>query len=689
MDQKRYMAFMVLSMAILLGWTLILPKLMPPRKPQPAAQQQDAKKGDPLLAEDKQRPEKDAAENDAEAGDAEKSGAEAAIADSKQADEQPNDKRPDQQPQVERPQELPKFLEQTVQLGSAEFSSGYRELVKLTSHGAAVQEVQLNDARYLTLEKPHEPLKVIKESTFGTATLELSVLPLPADISHLNWELVEVLPAEGPHSSAVFRIRVDDLEIVKRYELAKADPGDVRRGEAQAYALKVDLTFKNLGKKQRTTHYVLQGPTGLPLENVENAQKYQDVVAGFQKESGSIDNQLMAAKTIAEGKGEEWKNTAIKYIGVDVQFFAALLVPEEDQLLSPYTRSLKQELVGPNLKEKSDVSVQLTSVDLTLEKAGAANNADQITHSYTLFAGPKRDDVLPVGTEKVIDFGSIFGVFPGALAWISRQLLAVLMFFHHLTGSWGLAVICLTICVRGAMFPISIKQARSAAKMQAIQPEIAALKQKYGNDKEKFARAQMELFRKHNHNPFAGCLPVFLQLPIFMGLYQALNHAVDLRLAKFLWIDNLAAPDMLFPMPFNLPFLGHDFNLLPIITVALFVAQQKMFMPPPANEEQAMQQKVMNFMMIFMGVMFYKVPAGLCVYFIASSLWGMAERKLLPKAKPGTPPEPSPSGPGAGGAPGGGGRPPRKPESDDDGFWARLLKAAEKETAARRAVDKR
>jgi YidC/Oxa1 family membrane protein insertase len=148
-------------------------------------------------------------------------------------------------------------------------------------------------------------------------------------------------------------------------------------------------------------------------------------------------------------------------------------------------------------------------------------------------------------------------------------------------------------------------------------------------------------------------------------------------------------------MPFNIPFLGHDFNLLPMITIALFVAQQKMFMPPPANDEQAMQQKVMNFMMIFMGVMFYKVPAGLCVYFIASSLWGMGERKLLPKAKPGAPPQPVRSGSGPVPSGSGGDRPPRspafddQPETDGGGFWARLLKAAEKETAIRRVGDKR
>ncbi|MEZ6068649.1 MAG: YidC/Oxa1 family membrane protein insertase, partial [Planctomycetaceae bacterium] len=166
-------------------------------------------------------------------------------------------------------------------------------------------------------------------------------------------------------------------------------------------------------------------------------------------------------------------------------------------------------------------------------------------------------------------------------------------------------------------------------KMKDINPKLQEIKTKYAGDKEAMTRAQLELMRKHGYNPVAGCLPLILQLPIFIGLYNALNNAVDLRMAKFLWIDNLAAPDNLFDLPFNLPFLGSQFNLLPLITIVLFIIQNKLFTPPPTNEEQALQQKMMNFMMIFFGVMFYHVPAGLCVYFIASSLWGICERKLL------------------------------------------------------------
>jgi YidC/Oxa1 family membrane protein insertase len=161
----------------------------------------------------------------------------------------------------------------------------------------------------------------------------------------------------------------------------------------------------------------------------------------------------------------------------------------------------------------------------------------------------------------------------------------------------------------------------------------------------------MELYRKSGVNPFGTCWFMLLQMPIFMGLYFSLQESITFRLAKFppTWIQNLAAPDMLVSWSDKIPwisrpedfgsflYLGPYLNILPIIAVALMIVQQKMMTPPPTDEQQEMQQKMMKYMMIFMGLMFYKVASGLCIYFIASSLWGFAERKLLPKKKSAAP----------------------------------------------------
>jgi YidC/Oxa1 family membrane protein insertase len=210
------------------------------------------------------------------------------------------------------------------------------------------------------------------------------------------------------------------------------------------------------------------------------------------------------------------------------------------------------------------------------------------------------------------------------------------------------------------MFPLSKKQAQGAQKMQELQPEIKKIQEKYKTNLEARGKAQQELFRKHNYNPMGGCLILFLQLPIFVGLYRALMVDVELRQAPLIaesirWCSNLAAPDMLFDWSGFMPAfvsrgtgmfgLGPYFNLLPIITIVLFLWQQKKFMPPPADEQAAMQQRIMQFMMVFMGILFFKVASGLCIYFIASSLWSIAERQFLPRAaaaKPSSAAEPAP-----------------------------------------------
>jgi len=240
------------------------------------------------------------------------------------------------------------------------------------------------------------------------------------------------------------------------------------------------------------------------------------------------------------------------------------------------------------------------------------------------------------------------------------------------------------------------------SKMKKLQPEMKKLQERYKNDPQAKTRAIMDLYRRHGVNPLAGCLPILLQLPIFLGLYYALQESIFFRLAGFLWIDNLAAPDMLLYWGQGIPwistpenlgglgYLGPYLNVLPVLAVTLMIVQQKMMTPPPADESQAFQQKLMKYMMIFFGLMFFKVAAGLCIYFIASSLWGVAERKLLPKKKPDAVLPPSE----AGGSSGGGGppprpgprpkRPPRSKKEADGAFnkvrnwWSDVLKKAKK-----------
>ncbi|MCP4510918.1 MAG: membrane protein insertase YidC, partial [Fuerstiella sp.] len=330
---------------------------------------------------------------------------------------------------------------------------------------------------------------------------------------------------------------------------------------------------------------------------IECVGEEDDVGLGANALNKRYEAHLDAARGAGQGISEDEIRQKLKtkdswtgvfrYAGIDVQFFAGLVAPLDDRpeaerlankwIDRTYPVMVQQDRIDVN---QSDISFRMASSPQSLPAKG-----DSLVHKYAFFVGPKRSELLdpkPMEADQVLDYGSWFG-------FIARGMHRLLSWFYSWGMPYALAIICLTVLVRGCMFPLSRKQAISAARMKDLQPKINELKLKYGEDKEKMAKAQMELWRKHNINPLGGCFPLLFQFPIFIALYTCLNTAVDLRLAPFLWIENLAAPDALFRMPAALPILGQDFNLLPCITVVLFFIQQKLFMPPPTDEQQAAQ----------------------------------------------------------------------------------------------------
>jgi YidC/Oxa1 family membrane protein insertase len=298
-----------------------------------------------------------------------------------------------------------------------------------------------------------------------------------------------------------------------------------------------------------------------------------------------------------------------------------------------------------------------------------------VTHKYVLYNGPVKamllgqltgeKEVPPEVVDRYLnglylntltDYQSpgFFGKISSSIYWsqliihCTNIMHEILNLLHRLIPNYGICIIVLTVLVRGLMFPVSRKQAMTSMRMQELAPELKKLQEKYKEDKQALGMAQLDLYRKHGVNPVGSCWFLLLQMPIFMGLYYSLQESIHFRLADLwpTWIINLAAPDMLIYWGPYIPFLsrpedyggflylGPYFNLLPVIAVSLMLVQQKMTMPPPTDEQQEMQQKMMKYMMIVFGLMFYKVAAGLCIYFVSSSLWGFAERKLLPKKKP-------------------------------------------------------
>ncbi len=173
------------------------------------------------------------------------------------------------------------------------------------------------------------------------------------------------------------------------------------------------------------------------------------------------------------------------------------------------------------------------------------------------------------------------------------------------------------------------------------------INEKYKDDMEGKLKAQRELQQRVGFNPLAGCLPMFIQLPIFLGLYRTLSVNIEMRQQPALsfsdWASNLAGPDKLaywgdwlweYLSGRGTGWLGPYFNVLPVIVVVLYLTQQKLFMPPATDEQTALTQKMMSVMTLMMGLFFFRVPAGLCIYFITSSAWGICERIIVKRTLP-------------------------------------------------------
>lgn len=226
-----------------------------------------------------------------------------------------------------------------------------------------------------------------------------------------------------------------------------------------------------------------------------------------------------------------------------------------------------------------------------------------------LWVGPKlvkgiQAQQVP-GLDRAVDFSSY-----GIMAALAGLLFTVLSWLHGLIGNWGWAIVGLVLIIKALMFPLSAAQYKSAAKMRKFQPRVQQLKERYGDDKQKFQLALMELYKKEKINPVGGCLPVLIQMPVFLALYWTLLEAVELRHAPWIgWIQNLTAPD--------------PFFILPVINIAVMWLTQKL---TPMVGMDPMQQRMMQLMPLVFGVMMIFFPAGLVLYWVTNGTLGLAQQ---------------------------------------------------------------
>ena len=231
------------------------------------------------------------------------------------------------------------------------------------------------------------------------------------------------------------------------------------------------------------------------------------------------------------------------------------------------------------------------------------------TTSAQLYVGPKDQYTL----EKISPFLEL-SVDYGWLWWIAQPLFWLLTKIHGLVGNWGVAIILLTVLIKGAFFKLSAASYRSMANMRRVQPKMADIREQYADDKQKQSQAMMELYKKEKINPMGGCLPILVQMPVFIALYWTLMESVELRHAPFaLWINDLSVMDPYF--------------VLPILMGASMWFMQKLNPPPP----DPMQAKLMQWLPIVFTFFFLWFPAGLVLYWVVNNLLSMTQQYIITK----------------------------------------------------------
>jgi len=323
-------------------------------------------------------------------------------------------------------------------------------------------------------------------------------------------------------------------------------------------------------------------------------------------------------------RGERSEEGTVQWVGTHSKYFLAAVVPVNLQ-------SGVATLVGDN--EDKYLGFR---VDYPL-RGGRA----RFVEDFRVYAGPLLFNDLKAygrGLEHMVDMGKLIRPISLAIKWLMD-------FLGRFIPNYGLVIILLSVITKFLFYRLTHKSFKSMKDMQRIQPELKALQEKYKNNKEQLQKATMELYKKHGVNPLGGCLPLLLQMPVFFALYRVLRGAVELRGAGFVaWIDDLSTMDVIYRLPFEIPFLGgfidNSISVLPILMGVSMWIQQKLGGSGMGNGGmgQPGQMAAMNKIMpIFMTFIFYRMPSGLVLYWLVNNILTAAQQYFIHKGQDDSP----------------------------------------------------
>lgn len=487
--------------------------------------------------------------------------------------------------------------------------------------------------------------QALADATRVMATRSVVIDGVAVNLATLTWNVVSSSPITATFSAEVVRDGAAILRLTTTYTLLpKSDP-------SMGYEVQIVYGLANVSPTALSAELVINAP-GTPPYEIERGPERQIVHAYLDTTRGEV----TVRHTMAESLTKDRQTIDITRDGTSAQplgwfgttgaYFNAIIRPEPHSgaptgsVVPEWVRRVEARVYNP-LEVDTHLRELYTSLETTALRLEPGQSVSLPVRAYF---GPKKRDVLktphyaafPQNYDQTLVMTTWLCSFC-TFQWLIGVLVWMLNMFHFIVRDWGLAIILLVVLVRLMLHPITRKSQENMMKMGKMGPEIERLKKKHGDNKEDFNKAMMQFYKEQGATPILGCLPMFLQMPIWIALYAALQSTFELRQAPFLfgltWISDLSKPDHLwnfgtFHLFGILPFSG--LNLIPFLLSIVFYLQFK-FTPKPAIQtpEQIQQQKLLQWMTPLFPIFLYNMPAGLNIYILTSTTFGILENKLI------------------------------------------------------------
>lgn len=388
------------------------------------------------------------------------------------------------------------------------------------------------------------------------------------------------------------------------------------------YVLDVDVSYTNLEGATRRLGMDLEPAYtlnwGPAIQRPEGDAFFTPSVLWYDAEEGEMQKEYLNDFPDAGKQPENRRVPDVNWIGSRTKYFLVAFQNRAEET------PIDGWMAGTVDRVRFGASVPRQEI-----APGDAHNA-----AFQMYIGPMHLAEVDAAWPTLITALTFFD-WPGFMDSFAKLLLTNLNWWYGFFGTYGVSIVLLTVTVRLVMLPLTLKSMKSMKAMQSLGPQLQELKEKHGDDQQAFAQAQMELFRETGVNPLGGCLPMLIQMPIFIALYRMILYSYEMRGEPFIWIKDLSQPDALFQMPFlePVPLVGphiQNFNVLPILMVIAMVFSMKL---TTSTVQTPQQQMMMRIMPIFFGVISYPFSAGINLYVLTSTVLGIVQQQIINRSK--------------------------------------------------------